>query len=225
MLNHLNIELTNKCNQSCFYCSNPARDSNELTVDEWLSIIQGRCATSVLLTGGEPFLYSGFVTLLDKLHSAEIETSILSNGGMPKTIDQNRDVFKHLRVAQISLDSTDPSVHDRRRGFDGAYEKAIKTLSLFKKLSVLTEISMVVDTETVSGIQAMINYCEEIGVKLVLRPLAKLGRSVDCFKTNDSLESLAKANQDVIIPDQFGYGAPSISCALSEQLTLSAVGK
>ena len=225
MLNHLNIELTNRCNQSCFYCSNPFSNSNEMTTDEWLLIIQERNATSVHLTGGEPFLYNELVTLLDKLHCANIETSILSNGGMPKTIERNFSTFKKLKTAQISLDSLDSSIHNRRRGFDGAYEKAVETLRLFKELSVSTEISMVVDIETISGIQKMIKYCKETGVRLVLRPLTRLGRSVDCFKTNNSLESLVKANQDVIIPDQFGYGAPSIGYTMSEQLTLSTAGE
>jgi MoaA/NifB/PqqE/SkfB family radical SAM enzyme len=221
---HLNIELTNRCNQSCFYCSNPASNTAEIDAGEWLSIIKSREATSVHLTGGEPLIYSGLEWLLIELHKINIKTSILSNGGSPKTVSANREKFEKLSVAQISLDSAEAYHHDMRRASDGAHQRAVETLMLFKEMSVPIEISMVVDRQTAYQVLPMINYCREIDAKLVLRPLAKLGRSTEYFKINNSLYSLIEENQDIIVPDQFGYGAPSIGCVVSEQLTLGATG-
>lgn len=214
---HLNVELTTDCNQKCPYCSNPKIDDYELSYVEWLRVIEDTKATSVHLTGGEPLLYKDITKLIINLHSLGIDVSILTNGSVPKLLVNNKEVFSKLRTVQISLDSTNPETHDKRRGFPAAYNNAIKTIEFFKSIGIETEISMVVDSETVSGIDDMVTFCEINKLNLILRPLAVLGRSKIDF-TNTP-----KVHTSIVIPDRFGYGAKSVGDHIP-LLTLSPKG-
>lgn len=215
---HVNIELTRTCNQRCFYCSNPDRDRVELDYTEWLRIIKDTNATSVHLTGGEPLLYKDLINLINELHSLDINISILTNGSVPKLLKNNKGVFQKLKTIQVSLDSVNSDTHDRRRGFSGAHDKALDTILFCRDTTIETHVSMVVDYSTVSGIDEMVVFCKENGLKLVLRPLAILGRSNTCFS-----DTLQIDTTDIVIPDKFGYGAKSFGNHI-QQLTLSPEG-
>jgi MoaA/NifB/PqqE/SkfB family radical SAM enzyme len=199
----------------------PIRNWSELHAQEWLRIIEAQKATSVHITGGEPLLYKELIPLLNGLHEMNVQTSILSNGSMPEVIRQNNSTFARLRAAQISLDSMNQEIHDKRRGFGGAYAYAMDTLDILKNLLVPISISMVVDAETVSGIYSMADFCRSLGAKLVLRPLARMGRSANFFEFDSSL---LNGSADIIVPDQFGYGAMSIGGHVP-QVTLNPSGQ
>jgi len=71
-LSHLDIELTERCNNACLHCyiNLPERDRNaqerELSTDEWKDILRQAVelgALSVRFTGGEPLLREDFVEL------------------------------------------------------------------------------------------------------------------------------------------------------------------
>ena len=68
-IRHLNIEVTKRCNQRCFYCFNDSgigSPASELTPEKWLNVLhaQSRGLESVHLTGGEPFSYPGAIDIL-----------------------------------------------------------------------------------------------------------------------------------------------------------------
>jgi len=72
LLGHLDIELTERCNNACIHCyiNLPARDARatarELTTGQWQDILRQAAdlgALSVRFTGGEPLLRSDFAEL------------------------------------------------------------------------------------------------------------------------------------------------------------------
>ena len=72
LLSHLDIELTERCNNNCIHCyiNQPENDTSaadrELTTDEWKDILQQAAdlgALTVRFTGGEPLLRQDFTDL------------------------------------------------------------------------------------------------------------------------------------------------------------------
>ncbi len=183
-IRHLNIEVTKRCNQRCFYCFNDSGKgslANEYTPAQWLEVLeslQRKGLESIHLTGGEPFTYKYATELLAGAQAINLSTSILSNGfrveGLAKQFPQ---VFSRLSVAQISLDSMDEQTHNARRGYTKAWQDAIKAIAALRNLSVPLEVSCVVSQGNLVDIKAVADFCRNIDAALIIRPLLPSGRA------------------------------------------------
>lgn len=183
MITHLNIEVTKRCHQRCFYCfneSNAKLDHTPYSPSQWLRVLtklKGEGLRSVHLTGGEPFSWWGTVELLQGCQKLELKTSILSNGyRIPQLVAQHSHTFEQLDVAQISLDAMNPSVHDLRRGTRRAWTQSIQAIEALQALGVRVEISAVISDSNLEEIPSLAAYCADLGAKLLIRPLLQVGR-------------------------------------------------
>lgn len=187
---HANLKLTHRCNLACTYCrtsSSPQVDvSGELSTEGWLDIferLKQEGVRSVFATGGEIFTRTDIWMLLNALERRFV-VHILSNGhrlAAPLTEQQCR-IIEGLTSVQISLDSATPEHHDRFRG-KGSWQKAIRALKVVRGLGVETIISSVVVPGQKAEVRALAALADQLGVKLLLRPLLPLGRGkqvMDC---------------------------------------------
>lgn len=183
-ISHLNIEVTKRCNQACFYCFNNSGKENstgEMSFTEWrkiLSALKRQGLKSILVTGGEPFLWPNTIDLLCSTQELDIETSVLSNGyRIPELAQDHADVFQKLAVAQISLDAMTPALHNSRRGLVGAWRQAINAIETLRALRVPVEISCTVSDENIGELVAIGEYAKSMNASLLVRPLATVGRA------------------------------------------------
>ena len=90
---NLHIFLTFKCTLNCSYCANEFYQDSKplsaiLTPDEWMEKIESFPVKirEVTLTGGEPMLYPGFVTLCNKILDSgrfiKVITNLTRNTGL-----------------------------------------------------------------------------------------------------------------------------------------------
>ncbi len=82
---HIVLNPTNRCNQSCPFCSCGQRDKNrEIPFDELLGIIERmhRLGTkaATITGGGEPTLYKGLDEAIGFIHSKNIKVGLTTNG-------------------------------------------------------------------------------------------------------------------------------------------------
>jgi pyrroloquinoline quinone biosynthesis protein E len=181
---HLNIEVTKRCNQRCFYCFNNSgigSPASEFTADQWLKILRRlkeKGLESIHLTGGEPFAYPHAVQLLAGAHNLGLGTSILSNGFRVKELAHaSPKVFRDLTVAQISLDSMNETTHNHRRGYPRAWRDATSAIRALRELQVEVEVSCVVSEANISDLQDVAGYCESNAARLIIRPMLLAGRA------------------------------------------------
>lgn len=220
-IRHLNIEVTKRCNQRCFYCFNNSgvgSPASELTLGRWLNIVralQQKGLESIHLTGGEPFAYKHAVQLLEGAQGMHLSTSILSNGfRMESLASAFPKVFRRLAVAQISLDSMNEETHNRRRGSPRAWQDAINAIRALRDLFVPVEVSCVVSETNLGDVQAVADFCRTVDAGLIVRPILAAGRAaarrIPGSFTRD-LEICVQAltaRQDVrLIADRFHYVA------------------
>lgn len=220
-IRHFNLEITKKCNQKCFYCFNDSgysQSKNELTLTEWknsISEIADLGYQSVHITGGEPFLHPAIVEILDHAINKRLSTTILSNGfKIAMLAKENPDLFRKIKTAQISLDSTDPETHNSRRGFRNAYADAISAIAAFSELNVPIEISTTVSEQNINHLLDIGLFCKSIGAALILRPLISAGRASNIQHNEYFIEQLNTIKSELInkyqvsvIDDRFCYVA------------------
>ncbi len=218
-IQHINIEVTRRCNQRCFYCFNESSAAGEETPfspEQWLralSRLQHRGLRSIHITGGEPFCWGGTVELLRGAQAFGLRTSILSNGHrIPELAASDADPFRRLAVAQISLDAMTPAVHDARRGTPGAWRKAMRAVEALRGLQVPIELSAVVSRENLDEVSRLANLCVGIGARLLVRRLLPLGRASKLGAADTLGEALERQLEfagrqcpGVIAADRFYY--------------------
>jgi len=212
---HANLELTRLCNQSCVYCFNdsgPARVNANIGVN-WTGVIDTLSRhgfRSVHFTGGEPFLVKGLLDLMRAALDRKLKISVLSNGySVPRLLEDpsKRSVFAQLQVAQISLDSMDSAVHDRRRGKAGARAHAVSAIQALRKSHVPIEISCVVDEENEEDIEALAIFALDQGANLILRPRVSAGRAADMpgYVVSRKLRTVLSQFRHLLTDDRFHY--------------------
>lgn len=241
-IKHLNIEVTKLCNQKCFYCFNDSgyhAKGETLALSTWVDVLvalKARGLESILVTGGEPFIWPSTIDLLRAAQHMELETSVLSNGlNVPVLVTKHADVFGKLEVAQISLDAMNPDLHDARRGLEGAWQQAIDAIEAFRDLQVPVEVSCTVSDENLDELEAMGNFCQSIGAALLVRPMAAIGRAydsqnavVDQQRLRAVLDRMGKKGI-TIVRDRFAYapdmeGMNNEACK-NDVVTVEADGK
>lgn len=143
----LRFTTTWKCNSRCITCAiwkNKNAGKNDLSVEEINKFSKSTYLKNVqyiTLSGGEPTLRSDLAELVSVLHRniPKAKFGITTHGMSPdieekifKTI-LKRDPDIHFRLVGISLNGP-KEIHDKTRGIDGAFDKAIETYERLKNL-------------------------------------------------------------------------------------------
>lgn len=218
-IRHLNIEVTKRCNQRCFYCFNNSglgSPGSELTPTRWLNILRklkDEGLESIHLTGGEPFAYKHAVELLTGAQELGLATSILSNGfRVIELAGASPEVFRKLTVAQISLDSMKAETHNQRRGSPRAWDDALGAITVLRQLAIPVEISCVVSDENLPDLPAVADFADHMGAALIIRPMLAAGRAAN-IKPSDTfdlqlhacVEMISSHHPSRVVADRFHY--------------------
>jgi MoaA/NifB/PqqE/SkfB family radical SAM enzyme len=143
----VNFAVTYRCNHRCQTCAVYGDDQftasygRELTateiVDAFSDPLLGKLDV-LRITGGEPFKRRDLTDIVTGIHRVARPGAfyVTTNGSFPDRVGAflrtvgHTDAKIHL---QISIDGVGET-HDRIRGFDGAFEKAVQTLEVVKEL-------------------------------------------------------------------------------------------
>lgn len=136
---HVEWELTFQCNQKCLFCFNDENTSEELDCDGAKRIVdelESNHVFNVVLSGGEPFLYSEIDFLLHYLSQKNLRVNILSNGTViPRPIMQFISYHKTRFIIQLSIEGLHKT-HDVIVGVKGAFNKLMEKIDMLKKFKI-----------------------------------------------------------------------------------------
>lgn len=126
------LELTYNCNLKCPFCYiTENRNKNELTTEEWFSILEQIPPFSLIsLVAGEVILKKDFLKIYEKASSKFRRISLISNGLALNEELIDSFIKNKLLLLSISLDGYGAN-HDRNRNFDGLWDKVIGNIELF----------------------------------------------------------------------------------------------
>jgi len=138
----LTVCLTFRCHHRCAACAIWARDpGQEMTAEQLDRLFASARATSWLdLTGGEVVARTDLDAIAGSVHRHLDRLALLHfpTGGMgPRRAVEAARLFVRQRgprvVISVSIDGP-PAVHDRLRGVEGAWQRAVHTLRLLREV-------------------------------------------------------------------------------------------
>ncbi len=177
---------TNMCNFRCKHCYQRADRPlpDELSLTEKLELIEQldrAGVAAIALSGGEPTIHPDFLTVIKAIASRGIYAAVATNGW--RLADP--DFFKKaldagLRYMEVSVDSADPKKHDRFRGVEGSWERAIKALENAVKYNLSHAMAVTITKHNINEVKEIIDLAQSIGVKrLVFFNFIPVGRGVE----------------------------------------------
>jgi radical SAM protein with 4Fe4S-binding SPASM domain len=148
---------------------------HELILEYWKRIVDELAKhniSSILIRGGEPFLFSGIIELLEYINSKGMFISIDTNGTLLKkyTADLLRIGKIHITV---SVDGPE-EIHDKVRGVKGCFKKiegGLKQLAELEKKSdkeISKSICFTISPYSVSGLGEMPNVARRLSVNTIV---------------------------------------------------------
>jgi SynChlorMet cassette radical SAM/SPASM protein ScmE len=167
----LDIDITNRCNLRCSYCSHfsSASDTDtDLSTEEWLRFFRELkdCAVKeVCLSGGEALIRKDLKELINGIHDARMRFSILSNGTL--ITDELADFIKstgRCNSIQVSIDGPGPESHDIFRG-EGSFAKAIAGLKVLLKHKIPATVRVTIHKYNYTKLEEISRLLlEEVGL-------------------------------------------------------------
>jgi radical SAM protein with 4Fe4S-binding SPASM domain len=185
----MDLALTYRCNNNCSHCYNiehpgteiDSSGKHELTTQEWKQILNRLWDLGIphiIFTGGEPTLRNDLPELIAHAESIGQITGLNTNARRlsdPKYVDSL--VQAGLDHVQITIESSDPTIHDRMVRSKGAFQQTAKGIqnSLASRLFVMTNTTMLQDN--VNTIPSTLDFLSKLGVPTVgLNALIHSGR-------------------------------------------------
>jgi pyrroloquinoline quinone biosynthesis protein E len=185
-------ELTYRCPLKCPYCSNPvdyARDTTELTTDEWRRVFGEAEALGVMtlnLTGGEPLARKDLEALVARGRELDLYVNLITSG-VPLT----RDRLFALRDAgvdnvQVSVQGTDRASSDSFAGYT-SFDHKLEVARWVKEADLALTLNLVLHAGNLHQTADAVALAEQLGAdRLELANTQYLG--------------WALANRDALLP-------------------------
>ncbi|MGR3311629.1 MAG: radical SAM protein, partial [Candidatus Brocadiales bacterium] len=142
-----NIAITHSCQCRCIHCSaDPFIDptKEDLTVDEIKTVVDGALdlgATLIIYVGGEPLLRDDLPELIRHVDKSKAIVMIFTNGILLTDKNIKKLAEAGLATLNISIDSSEPELHDTFRVVPGCYKKAFEGAARARDAGILTGIS------------------------------------------------------------------------------------
>lgn len=172
------IEITRNCNLKCLYCyANATERMDELPAERWqeiLSCMRNAGLRAVKISGGEPLVYHDIRELLPWI-ARNFITSINTNGWFIDMESANWLSKLSLQEIQVSLDSTDPAIHDKMRGV-GSWQKAMEAIRHVCDVGIPLRISATIGAENRNSVEALRVLAERVNAELNFEIMKPVGR-------------------------------------------------
>jgi radical SAM protein with 4Fe4S-binding SPASM domain len=221
MPNLLSFAVNDVCNANCQHCSffTSVDDKTKkvLTLDEIRKLMkdaQDLGVSVVNLVGGEPLMRPDLCEVI-KTIDKDLSTAILFTNGW-LLADRAKEIAKAgLDGVYISIDSANPEIHNKKRGTEGLFAKAIEGILIAKKVGLTVGISCCMDENDFRGgeLDRIIALAKSKGVHEVLvfdaLPVGRYGSREDLIGhkkwVNEMIEHVKKYNIDESYPGVIIY--------------------
>jgi len=204
-------EITNACNLNCIHChaagGKPAKD--ELTTEEGKKLIDEIARMkefkTLVYSGGEPLMRPDLIELLNYSKKAGLINIIATNG----TLITEDMAFKLKQsgvfCVAVSLDSSDPNIHNFIRKHPEAFSKAVQGIKNAAKAGILIQINTTAMEYNFETLGKLLEMGEDLGTGIYLMyQLVPVGRgnkiedaSLKVNKNEKLLKFLAEKQKNI----------------------------
>ena len=164
-LKNLMINLTEKCNLTCKHCYITNKNLVDFPLEKVKEVInefytlQG---IKVILTGGEPYLYSNLEELLTFLLDIPIQKLMLTNGVLIKEKPELLDLLKQNNFDMyVSIDGLENTHNDFRDA--KCFQESIKGIKLLLDNDITTSINTMAHQKNLTEFDEMLQLINSLG--------------------------------------------------------------
>ena len=198
MLKEVSVEIIRKCPNKCLHCSSLSDENCKeiLDYDRFVAIVRDAAilgATTICLSGGEPFLHTRFSDMIRFVASLGLQTYVYTSGIVFDQANQrasiNKDVLKEIssKITKLifNIEAATSSTYNEIMGTTDCFGKMKQSIYDAQNFSITTEAHFVPMSLNVGEIEAVIDLCRDLKIsKLSFLRLVLHGR--------------AKENEDII---------------------------
>lgn len=173
----INFNPTKRCNQDCWMClakNMPVPEGRELSLEEIKNIlhdISGKSfrKISFFLTGGEPFLRSDILEIIEEIKKHGFACGMVTNATL-------LDGARIKRLVELKIDNIIFSFHGLEQAHDntvrvkGAFSKAMQSLRMFDRInrgSIPVIINYVVSPASLPDMEGFIRLIQELRINFL----------------------------------------------------------
>lgn len=171
---HPVIEVTQRCNLQCVHCHADSDNSaeSELSLEEMRLLLRGIAAQPefkmVVFSGGEPLMREDIVELCDYASWSGLWPVIATNGTLLDAVLAKRLRRAGLCGVAVGLDGHCPAVHDKIRGEDGAFRRAIEGCIVARRAGLPLQVNITLMQQNYEWLPKIIRLSEHLGAEVVL---------------------------------------------------------
>jgi radical SAM protein with 4Fe4S-binding SPASM domain len=161
---------TQACNLTCRHCYQSATHKplvDELTTEQKLDLIDQmgyEYVPFLALAGGEPLVAKDVWKVLERCKQRGVHTTVATNGTLLSKENCQRLVECGVKYVEVSLDSIHAEEHDRFRGLEGAWKRAVEGISNAAATKGLRAgMAMCITRQNYYQADAMINFAKDLG--------------------------------------------------------------
>lgn len=206
------IELLAKCNLKCRHCSNATQNVDSELSPQAVKKIVDQLATfdvkTVVLSGGEPFLYHPLAEIVDYIYSKNIMIQINTNGVLLSTHISWLEKYKRLLTLQVSMDGYDALTYKFIRN-SNSFDSVVDNILGATALGINVEMKAVLSKQTAPHYQLFQALSEKLNARITYGYIARQGRAIGnenaiCLLPTEIIESFKEMTHDGIMTVQKG---------------------
>jgi heme b synthase len=163
-------EITKGCNLRCLHCRAVPEETlseEEFTTEEAYKLIDDIAAFSnpiLVLSGGEPLYRKDIFDIAHHAIAKGLRVSLATNGTLVDDAVANKIADTGFARVSVSFDGANARTHDKFRGIEGSFDKAVEAIKLMHKYGVSTQINTTVAKHNFEELPQMIDMAIELGV-------------------------------------------------------------
>jgi MoaA/NifB/PqqE/SkfB family radical SAM enzyme len=174
----ISIQPNQTCNACCLMCNSWHEQSLYLTSEEIIDCLKQLHewlgdSFIVQIAGGEPLIFPGIYDIFSYCHDIGIICKISTNGIAFNERALDMIIASRLSYLTVSLDSHLSEIHDKFRGFLGAFERAVEGLKyLAEKGNLTLGISSVIMKDNIATLPESVDFFLSLPIhRLLLQPI------------------------------------------------------
>ncbi len=161
---YINWNLTYACPFNCLHCYSRERNKDSVLSFEQKLIIADNITRNgvfyVSFGGGEPLCDPDLLAVIRRLNARGVYVNVITSGYLVSPKEADALAAAGVGGIIVSIDSANPSVHDRIRNHPGAFHAALACIRLFRERSVNVSLSTVVTKANLYEMEEILQLAE-----------------------------------------------------------------
>jgi len=196
MLKEVSIEIIRKCPNNCLHCSSLSDENCKEVLDysRFTEVVQNAAelgATTICLSGGEPFLHNQVSDMIWFISSLGLQTCVYTSGIVFDAKNHRTSISKEVlkdiphKMTRLifNIEAATQSIYNKIMGTADCFEKMKQSVRDANSFAITTEAHFVPMKLNIGEVESVVDLCSELNIsKLSFLRLVLHGRA----QTNES---------------------------------------